>query len=71
MQPKKRVYAYTQVSEVVTDNRDSENRIFMLANQKAKKHEKLDPTRIYLDNFSMYNHMYNEEIIDDAREENI
>ena len=40
----------TQVGEVVKDNRYVENIISMLVNHKANQHEKLNPSRIYLDN---------------------
>ena len=40
----------------------------MLVNQKAKHHKKLHPTRIYLDNCSTYNQMYNEELLTDVIE---
>ena len=42
----------------------------MLVNQKTKQHEKQHSTRIYLGNCSTYSHIYNEELITDAREVN-
>ena len=42
----------------------------MLVNHKEKNHGKLHPTRIYLDNCSTYNHMYNEELLTDVRKGN-
>ena len=43
----------------------------MPVNQKNKQRKKMYPTRIYLDNFSTYNHMYNEELLADVGEGNI
>ena len=62
--------AHTQVSEVVEYHKDSKNGIYMLVNHKAKQHKEIHPTRIYLDKFSTYNHMYNEELLIDVREGN-
>ena len=42
-----------------------------MVNQKVNKNYKIYPTRIYLDNFSTYNQMYNEELIVDTIEGNI
>ena len=62
---------HKKVSEVVEDNRDSYNVIYMLLDHKAKQRKKIQPINIYMDNCSMYNHMYNGEILTDIREGNI
>ena len=56
---------------MVEDNRYLENGISMIVNHNANQREKLNPTRIYLDNCYKYNHMYNEELLKDVREVNI
>ena len=53
----------TQVSEVVYDNEQSEDGIYMPVKQKTNHWKKLHSNRIYLDNFSTYNQMYNEYLI--------
>ena len=40
----------------------------MLVNHKAMQSEKKSPTMIYLDNWSTYNQMYNEDLLTDVRE---
>ena len=40
----------------------------MLVNQKTKQRENIYLTRIYLENCSMYNQMYNEDLLNDVRE---
>ena len=42
----------------------------MLVNQNNNQHEKIHPNKIYLDNNSTYNQIYNEELLTDVREEN-
>ena len=53
---------HTQLSELIKDKENSENGISMLVNQNSKQREKIDPARIYLENFSAYNQMKNEDI---------
>ena len=61
---------HTQVSEVVEDNIDLENRISMLVRHKAKQRKKLHPNRIYQDNCFTYNHIYNENLLTDVIKRN-